>query len=25
MIEGTATKMIGQTFDCIKSTLEGAR
>jgi len=24
MIEGTATKMIGQTFDCIKSTLEGA-
>ena len=24
MIEGTANKMIGQTFDCMKSTLEGA-
>ena len=23
MIEGTANKMIGQTFDCMKSTLEG--
>lgn len=23
MIEGTADKMIGQTFDCMKSTLEG--
>ena len=23
MIEGTATKMIGQTFDCMKSKLEG--
>jgi carbon monoxide dehydrogenase subunit G len=24
MIEGTANKMIGQTFDCMKSKLEGA-
>ena len=24
LIEGTATKMIGQTFDCMKTTLEGA-
>ena len=24
LIEGTANKMIGQTFDCMKSTLEGA-
>lgn len=24
MIEGTATKMIGQTFDCVKAKLEGA-
>ena len=23
MIEGTANKMIGQTFDCMKSKLEG--
>ena len=23
LIEGTANKMIGQTFDCMKSTLEG--
>ncbi len=23
MVEGTANKMIGQTFDCMKSTLEG--
>jgi carbon monoxide dehydrogenase subunit G len=24
LIEGTANKMIGQTFDCIRSRLEGA-
>jgi carbon monoxide dehydrogenase subunit G len=24
LIEGTANKMIGQTFDCMKTTLEGA-
>ena len=24
LIEGTANKMIGQTFDCMKSKLEGA-
>jgi carbon monoxide dehydrogenase subunit G len=24
LIDGTANKMIGQTFDCMKTTLEGA-